>query len=216
MKKLNIRELAQSLQLSASTVSKALKDSYEISSQTKQRVLEAAERLNYTPNPYASSLKKKHSNTIAVIIPEIADNFFGLAIKGIQSVAETKGYHLLIYLSHEKFINEKMIAAECGSGRVDGILISISGETTSPEHYLKLQAEKIPIVFFDREFVDLDIPKVVTNDYDCGYIAAKHLLERGCSNPVFLSLSYSLSICAKRAEGFSVALFAAGITDEKK
>src|SRR3954471_8921756 len=176
MKKLNIRELAQSLQLSTSTVSKALKDSYEISSKTKQRVHEAAERLNYTPNPYASSLKKKNSKTIAVIIPEIADNFFALAIKGIQSVAEAKGYHLLIYLSHEKFINEKMIAAECGSGRVDGILISISGETTSPEHYLKLRAEKIPIVFFDREFANLDVPKVVTNDYDCGFMAAKHLL----------------------------------------
>ena len=216
MKKVNIRELAQSLQLSASTVSKALKDSYEISSKTKQRVQEAAARLNYTPNPYASSLKKKHSKTIAVIIPEIADNFFSLAIKGIQSVAETKGYHLLIYLSHEKFINEKLIVAECSSGRVDGILISISEETISPEHYLKLTSEKIPIVFFDRDFENLDIPKVITNDYDCGYMAAQHLLERGCSNPVFLSVSSSLPICAKRAAGFAAALCAAGIMAEQK
>ena len=216
MKKLNIRELAQSLQLSPSTVSKALKDSYEISSKTKQRVLEAAERLNYTPNPYASSLKNKNSKTIAVVIPEIADNFFSLALKGIQSVAETKGYHVLIYLSYEKYVNEKMIAAECSSGRVDGILISISGETTSPEHFLRLKAEKRPIVFFDREFENLDIPKVVTNDYDSGYTAAKHLLEQGCKKPVFLSVSSSLPICAKRAAGFAAALFEAGISAERK
>src|SRR5207245_11407970 len=81
---------------------------------------------------------------------------------------------------------------------------------------LRLQSEKIPLVFFDRGFENLDIPKVVTNDYDCGFMAAKHLLERGCRNPVFLSLSYSLSICAKRAEGFSEALLAAGICDEQK
>ncbi|MFT4156106.1 LacI family DNA-binding transcriptional regulator [Parafilimonas sp.] len=216
MKKLNIRELAKSLGLSASTVSKALKDSYEISNATKQKVLEAAERLDYTPNPYASSLRKKRSKTIAVIMPEVADNFFSLAINGIQSIAKTKGYHVLIYLSHDKFEHEKMIVEDCRSGRVDGVLISISGETTSAEHCLKLRSEKIPVVFFDRELENLDIPKVITNDYDCGNTATRHLLERGCKNPVFLSLSSSLSICAKRAKGFAAALCETGINPERK
>ena len=90
MKKVNMKELAKELNLSVATVSKALHDSYEISAQTKKKVLEAAARLNYTLNPYASSLRKKGSKTIAVILPEVADNFFSLAINGIQSVAEKK------------------------------------------------------------------------------------------------------------------------------
>lgn len=101
MHPVNIRQLASELNLSISTVSKALKDSYEISVETKKRVLALAKELNYTPNPYASSLRRKKSNTIAVVIPEVADSFFSLAIKGIEDIAQTKGYHVLIYLTYE-------------------------------------------------------------------------------------------------------------------
>lgn len=201
-----MKELAGELGVSVATVSKALHDSHEISEQTKHKVLEAASRLNYTLNPYASSLRKRKSRTIAVILPEVADNFFSLAIKGIQSVAETKGYHVLIYLSHEKFANEKSIVDECGSGRVDGILISVSSETTEGDHILKLQQKNVPVVFFDREFEDLSISKVITNDFESGYLSATHLLDNGCENPVFLSISNNLSICRKRAQGFKTAL----------
>jgi LacI family transcriptional regulator len=206
MKKLSMKELAKELNVSVATVSKALSDSHEISEQTKTKVLETAARLNYTLNPYASSLRNKKSKTIAVILPEVADNFFSLAINGIQSVAEKKGYHVLIYLSHEKFINEKSIAAECSSGRVDGVLISVASETANADHLLKLQKENLPVVFFDREFEGLHIAKVVTNDFECGYLAATHLIQNGCKNPVFLSISSSLSICNKRADGFKAAL----------
>ncbi len=206
MKKLSMKELAKELNVSVATVSKALSDSHEISEQTKTKVLETAARLNYTLNPYASSLRNKKSKTIAVILPEVADNFFSLAINGIQSVAEKKGYHVLIYLSHEKFINEKSIAAECSSGRVDGVLISVASETANADHLLKLQKENLPVVFFDREFEGLHIAKVVTNDFECGYLAATHLIQNCCKNPVFLSISSSLSICNKRADGFKAAL----------
>jgi len=206
MKKLSMKELAKELNVSVATVSKALSDSHEISEQTKIKVLETAARLNYTLNPYASSLRNKKSKTIALILPEVADNFFSLAINGIQSVAEKKGYHVLIYLSHEKFINEKSIAAECSSGRVDGVLISVASETANADHLLKLQKENLPVVFFDREFEGLHIAKVVTNDFECGYLAATHLIQNGCKNPVFLSISSSLSICNKRADGFKAAL----------
>lgn len=206
MKKLSMKELAKELNVSVATVSKALSDSHEISEQTKTKVLDTAARLNYTLNPYASSLRNKKSKTIAVILPEVADNFFSLAINGIQSVAEKKGYHVLIYLSHEKFINEKSIAAECSSGRVDGVLISVASETANADHLLKLQKENLPVVFFDREFEGLHIAKVVTNDFECGYLAATHLIQNGCKNPVFLSISSSLSICNKRADGFKAAL----------
>ncbi len=201
-----MKELAKELKVSVATVSKALNDSYEISEPTKKKVLEAASRLNYTINPYAGSLRNRKSKTIGVILPEIADNFFSFAINGIQSVAESKGYHVLIYLSHEKFINEKSMVAECRSGRVDGVLISVTSETTDGDHIVKLQQENVPVVFFDREFDGIGVAKVITNDYQCGYISAEHLIKNGCKNPVFLSVSSCLGICKKRAEGFMAAL----------
>ena len=202
MQKVNLKELARQLNLSFATVSKALHDSHEISSKTKHIVLEAAARLNYTPNPYASSLRRKKSKTIAVIIPEVADSFFSLAINGIQSVAELKGYHVLIYLSHEKFEIEQSIVAACGSGRVDGVLISISKETCTNDHLTSLQSENIPIIFFDREFENFNTAMVLTNDFECGKISAEHLIETHCKKPVFLSASTSLPMCTKRSEGF--------------
>ncbi|MEO8414298.1 MAG: substrate-binding domain-containing protein [Ginsengibacter sp.] len=172
----------------------------------QKKILEAAARFNYTLNPYAISLRRKASKTIAVILPEVADSFFSLTINGIQFVAERKGYHVLIYLSHDKFLNEKSIVGECGSGRVEGVLISVTSETTLPDHIINLQAENIPIVFFDREFEGLPVAKVLTNDFESGYLAASHIIMNGCTNPVFLSISSSLSICNKRAEGFKEAL----------
>jgi LacI family transcriptional regulator len=206
VRKINMRELAKVLNVSVATVSKALSDSYEISESTKKKVLEAASRFNYTLNPYASSLRNKKSKTIAVVVPEVADNFFSLAINGIQSVAEKKDYHVLIYLSHEKFVNEKAILSQCCTGRADGVLISVSSETTEPDHILKLKNQNIPVVFFDRALEGLQIAKVVTNDYESGYQSAIHLIENGCKRPVFLSVSSSLSICHNRANGFKAAL----------
>ncbi|MCH5684967.1 LacI family transcriptional regulator [Niabella sp. W65] len=107
MGNITIRELAQQLGLSIATVSKALKDSYEISDATKKKIVSLANELNYTPNPYASSLRKQQSKTLAVVLPEVADSFFSLAINGIQEVALAKGYHVLFYLSHESFELEK-------------------------------------------------------------------------------------------------------------
>lgn len=215
MSKLTIKTLAKELGLSIATVSKALKDSHEISSETKKKVLAMAEQLNYVPNPYASSLRKQKSKTIAVILPEVADNFFSLAINGIQAVAATKNYHVLIYLSHESFAIKKNTVNHCLSGRVDGVLLSVSSETTDASHFEKLQKENIPLVFFDREFENFKAPKVITNDYACGYKAAKLLIEKGCKHPVFLSTSESLSICSKRSAGFAAALTDAGLTKNK-
>jgi LacI family transcriptional regulator len=213
-KKINIKTLAAELKLSVATISKALRDSHEISKETKERVLAKASLLKYTPNPYASSLRRKKSNTIAIILPEVSDHFFSLAIDGIQSVAEKKGYHVLIYLSHEKYAIEKALIDDCNSGRIDGVLISISRETEDPAHFKKLQEENIPIVFFDRAFENFKTAKVVTNDYECGSIAASHLIDKGCIHPVFLSISNCLPICIKRSEGFKKTLEEAGLLHE--
>jgi LacI family transcriptional regulator len=209
--KLRIKDLAKELHLSVATISKALKDSHEISPETKKRVLDLAKQLNYSPNPYASSLRKKSSKTIAVVLPEVADSFFSLAINGIESVAQEKGYHVLIYLTHESFLREEAILKEFQSGRVDGILISVSGETCSSDHIKAVLAEGIPVLFFDRVCDDVETAKVITNDFESGYKAAVHLLEQGCKKIAYLSMSPNLSISNCRMKGYQKALADHGI-----
>lgn len=206
MSSTTIKILAKELNLSVATVSKALRDSYEISNETKQKVLALAEKLNYVPNPYASSLRKRESKTIAVVLPEVADSFFSQAINGIESVAQDKGYHVLIYLTHESFNREENILKEFQSGRVDGILISVSGETIHSDHIKKAMASGIPVVFFDRVCEDVETARVITDDFECGYKAARHLAEQGCKKIAYLSVSSNLSISNNRMQGFQQAL----------
>ncbi|WP_160716183.1 LacI family DNA-binding transcriptional regulator [Chitinophaga solisilvae] len=216
MKKVNIKALAQELNLSSSTVSKALRDSYEISAATKQRVLEMAARLQYTPNAYASSLRGKKSKNIAVIIPEVADSFFSLAINGIEAAVKAKGYHVLIYLTHESFAAESAIMKEFYSGRVDGVLMSVSRETTDGQHIRQLMAQDIPVVFFDRALEELPVAKVLTDDYHSGYTAARHLIQNGCRRIAFLGMSETLSISHHRRAGYQHALQEYGLAATRK
>jgi LacI family transcriptional regulator len=206
MKHVTIRALARELNLSVSTISKALRDSYEISAETKARVLALAATLNYTPNPYASSLRGKKSRTIGVVVPEVADSFFSLAINGIESVMKAMGYHVLICLTHEQFDNEQLILKEFQSGRVDGVLLSVSRETLSGDHIRHLAAQDVPVVFFDRALDEVQAPRIVTNDFESGYAATAHLVEKGCREIVYLGISRSLSISNRRMEGYRRAL----------
>jgi LacI family transcriptional regulator len=206
MKNINIKELAGKLNLSVSTVSKALNDSYEISDKTKKRVLETATTLNYIPNPYASSLRGRKSKNIAVVIPEVADSFFSLAINGIESVAKEKGYHVLIYLTHESFENEKTILKEFQCGRVDGVLISVSSETSQSDHINSLISNGVPVIFFDRVCEKVETAMITTDDFESSYKAVKHLIQQGCDKIAFLGISKSLSIFGKRMAGYLQAL----------
>lgn len=206
MKQITIRELARELSLSVSTISKALNNSHEISDETKKRVLEAAVNLNYVPNPYASSLRGRKSGNIAVVIPEVADSFFSLAINGIESVAKEKGYHVLICLTHESFENEKTILKEFKGGRVDGVLLSVSRDTSQSDHIRDLISNGIPVIFFDRACDDVDTAKITTNDFESAYMATEHLVQQGCDRIAFLGISKILSISNKRLEGFLKAL----------
>jgi LacI family transcriptional regulator len=206
MKNINIKELALKLNLSVSTVSKSLNDSYEISEETKRRVLEMAELLNYVPNPYASSLRGRKSKNIAVVIPEVADSFFSLAINGIESVAKEKGYHVLICLTHESFENERTILKEFQGGRVDGVLLSVSRETKQCNHINDLIENGLRVVFFDRACDDVETAKITTDDFESSYKATVHLIAQGCKRITFLSISDSLSISNKRLEGYLQAL----------
>lgn len=202
----NLKRLAEELGLSISSVSKALRDSYEISAETKKRVREMADKLNYQPNPFASSLRRKRSITIAVVIPEIANNFFALAMDGIQMVAQQKGYHVLTYLTHEDFKNEESTIRHLQGGRVDGVLISLCRDTADVSHLASLHETGIPLVFFDRVPETMECPTVTTDDYESGFKATEHLIQAGCKKISCLSLSNYLSITHKRMNGYEDAL----------
>lgn len=211
MSQVNLKRLAQELNLSIATVSRALQDSYEVSPQTKERVKALAAELNYQPNAYASSLRRNVSKTIGVVIPEVANHFFSLAINGIEEIARQSGYHVLIYLTHDDYEREVAITQYLTGGRVDGLLMSVASETREFAHLQKLYASKPAIVFFDRV---CDFPvtaKVTTNDYESGYLATRHLIEAGCRHIAHLSVSGSLSIGRMRMEGYLAALHEHGL-----
>lgn len=213
MSNVTIKLLAERLNLSTATISKALCDSHEISTSTKERVLALAKELNYVPNPYAGSLRRNKSKTIAVLIPEVADSFFSLALNGIEEVALEKGYHTLIYLTHEKLEREKVILQSLAGGRVDGVIMSVTVETDSFDH-IKEFNQHFPVVFFDRVCEEVETAKITTNDLECGYEATKHLIEAGCKKIALLSISNSLSIISERMEGFKKAIEEFGLSEE--
>src|SRR5260221_1160242 len=206
MNTVNLKQLAQELNLSVSTVSRALRDSWEISTPTKQRVFDLARKMNFQPNPYASSLRKHRSRTIAVVIPEVANNFFALAIKGIETVARDKGYHVLIYLTNEEVAEEMAITSTLQSGRVDGVILSLCGTTQDIRHLLELQQRNIPLVCFDRVSDNITATKVMTKDYEGGFVATEHLIKAGCRTIAHLTISMSLSISHRRQEGYTDSL----------
>ena len=206
----NIKRLAQELNISIATVSKALNDSYEISLKTKNRVWTLAKALNYTPNPAASNLRSNKTKTIAVIIPCVANNFFSLAIKGIEEIARQYGYHVLIYQTHEDTEMEKSFTNSLLNGRVDGILTSVSSNEYNDEYYRDL-VKKIPVVLFDRVYESLDTFKVTTDDYQISFEATTHLIECGCKKIAYLYGLDQLPAGRARFMGYTDALHAQGL-----
>lgn len=206
MNNINLKKLAQELNLAVSTVSRALRDSHEISQETKNRVKALAAELGFQPNPHASSLRQNKSRTIAVIIPEIENNFFSQVMNGVEDVAQQKGYHVLIYLTHENHSREKDILNVLRSGRVDGLMISVSNTTSGHADFIAYKDAGIPLVFFDRVLDDLDVPNVTTDDAEAAFRATEHLIQRGAKRIAFLSMAANLSISERRREGFERAL----------
>lgn len=200
-----VKTLAKELNISIATVSKALNDSYEISIDTKQKVWDLAKKLKYERNPAASNLRSHKTKTIAVIIPEIANNFFSLAINGIEEIARKRDYHVLIYQTHENSETEIAFTDSLLSGRVDGILISVSSSTENYQHFKEL-VKKIPVVFFDRTIEDIDGIKITTDDYESAYNATSHLIETGCQNIAYLNALNNLSTGKNRLAGYQDAL----------
>ena len=212
----NLKWIAKELNVSISTVSRALHDSYMVSEETKKRVLDLAKKVNFQLNPHASSLRRQKSKTIAVVIPEIANNFFALAINGIDEIAQSKDYHILIYLTHDSLQREISITEHLQNGRVDGILMSLSSETNTYDHLVELKKTNIPIVFFDRVYKGFETVTVTTDDFESGFKATEHLIKQGCKRIAYLQISKNLSIGQQRLNGYQSALEKYDIPQEER
>ena len=210
MDKVNIQRLADELNLSIATVSRALRDSYQIRPETKKKVWDLARKLNYQPNPLASGLRGQKSKNIAVIFPELANNFFSLAINGIEEIARQKGYQVLIYLTHESAESEINFVRGLANGRVDGLLLSLSSETGNYDHITALN-QKLPVILFDRVCESADMLKVTTDDYESSYQATTHLVEQGCRRIMYLMALKNITAGKQRLKGYTDALAAAGL-----
>jgi LacI family transcriptional regulator len=206
MRNINIKELAKVLNLSTSTVSRAFRDNSDISKETKDKILAAAKEFNYQPNHYASNLREQRSKTIAVILPELANNFFSQAIHGIERIARSKGYHILIYATDDDYEKEVSFIRHLHNGRADGIIMSVSGEANDHTYLNELNQQRLPLVFFDRVYEDIITPRVITNDYDSSFAAAQHLIKQGCKRIAYLVINKNLSIGKTRMQGYLDAL----------
>jgi len=205
-KPITIKDIAQALGLSASTVSRALSDSYEINPETKKRVLEYAEKNNYKRNPIALSLKQRKSYSIGVVVCEVANSFFSQAIDGIESIAYKNGYNIIITQTHDAYELEVMNIKHLANRSVDGILISLSAETTNFEHIKKLHEAGLPIVLFDRIYDGMDTHKVSSDNKKGAKMATQHLINKGYRKIAHLANAPHLSITKERLAGYQEAL----------
>ncbi|EHQ26739.1 LacI family DNA-binding transcriptional regulator [Mucilaginibacter paludis] len=203
---ITIKDIAKALGLSTSTVSRALRGGYEISAETKKLVLEYAEKINYHPNPIALSLKERRSHSIGVVVCEVANNYFSQAINGIESIAYSRGYHVIITQTHESSEREVVNVQHLASRSVDGLLISLSSETQDLSHLKYLHEKGLPMVFFDRVTNDIDTHKVIANNYEGAFSATEHLIKAGFRRIGHLTSSPQLSISIERLEGYKAAL----------
>ena len=201
-----IKDIARALGLSTSTVSRALRDSYEISSETKQLVLDYARKINYRPNPIALSLKEKRSRSIGVIVCEIANSYFSQAINGIESVAYNRGYNVIISQSHESYEREVLDLQYLASRSIDGLIISIAAETKDFTHLSNLHDRGFPIVFFDRVVDEMKTHKVIANNHQGAYDATTHLIRKGYKRIANITNAENLLITKKRVEGYKKAI----------
>ena len=201
-----IKDIAKALGLSTSTVSRALRDSYEISPETKKLVLEYAEKINYQPNPIALSLKERRSRSIGVIVCEIANSFFSQVINGIESIAYNNGYNVIIAQSRESFDREVINLQYLTSRSIDGLIVSVSTETNDFSNFKQLHERGLPIVFFDRIVDEIITHKVVVDGRKGAYDATVHLIKNGYRNIAVLANAEVLSITKERLGGFRKAM----------
>jgi len=201
-----LKDLANELGIHFTTVSRALRNHPNVSPETRKRVLELAEERGYQPDSIAQNLKSKKSYTIAVMVPEIQNDFFSSVISGIEEVAYQEGYTIMVFQSNEDYQREQLNLRPIVSQRVAGLLISVSKSTLNGNHFKKLEKQHIPIVFFDRFCKDVKASRVYTDDYIGAMKAVEHLISQGYQRIAHLAGPESVSVSKSRFEGYVHAL----------
>jgi len=211
MKRATLRDIAQALNVTVATVSRALKNYPDISTSTKQAVLAAAERLRYAPHPLAVKLRQQAYKVIGVVVPDIVHPFFSDVISGIVDVAEAQGYHVILSQSNERYDKEIRVTRMLQATGVDGLLVCLSNETTAVDHLRELQDYDLPVVLFDKVSPELDASAVVTNDFQGAYDATAHLIGLGRRRIAHLKGTPHPQNTRRRFEGYQAALAAHGL-----
>lgn len=217
--KATLKQIAKELHVSVSTVSKALNDSPEISTQTKVKIQEYAKLKNYKPNVIGLNLKNRKTKTIGVIIPNILNSFFAKVFSGIEKVADQKGYNVIMCISNESLEKEVHTLEMLSNGTIDGFILSVSEEAqklNEYNHFSEIINEGTPIVMFDRIAEGINCDKVIVDDFDSSYNATKHLVNLGCKNIALVSSIDNLSVGKLRAEGYLKAMLDSNLPINEK
>jgi LacI family transcriptional regulator len=206
---ITLKKLAEELNVSVSTVSKALNNNHEISKETIDKVKTLAKLYNYKPNRAALNLKSRNTKTIGVIIPDILNHFFAKVLYSIEKETSKRGYNIITSLSNESYEKEMENLELLSNGSVDGFIVSVAQESqmeNKTNHFNTIVQENLPLVMFDRVLNEVECMKVVINDYDSAFNATSHLLNEGRKKIVLLSNISELSVGKLRTKGYKNAL----------
>lgn len=211
-----ILDIARALNISKSTVSRALQGHKDIKEATRTAVVEMARKLDYQPNLLAKSLVKSKSNTIGIIVPEFVNYFFPTFIMGAQEVASQEGYNVIICQSQESVRTEIANTQVLLASRVEGVIISMTRETSAFDHFRSFGRHNIPIVFFNRICEKISASRVIVNDYEGAYNAVEHLIQNGYKKIAHISGPSNLRLSQNRINGYLDALKAHGLSSRKQ
>lgn len=208
---ITIKDIAKALNISPSTVSRALKNHPDISEETKKEVQKYAQKFNYKPNILASNLRMSKNNTIGVIVPEIIHYFFSSVLSGIEQVSNREGYNVIICQSSENYEKEIRNVDALISSRVAGVLACLSKTTSTYDHFQQIINHGIPLVFYDRVCIIINTDRVVVDDYTGAFSAVEYLIQTGCKRIAFYSSPLHLEISKNRRNGYLDALYKYGL-----
>jgi LacI family transcriptional regulator len=206
-----IHDIARRLNITASTVSRALKDHPRISAETKKNVLKTAKKLNYQPNHIAAALRNGRSNILGIIVPTVDRNFFSSVVRGIEEIANGAHYNVMICQTYDDHKKEIATVEALLNARVDGIIASYAKETVNFDHFLKVKEKGIPLILFDRFNDELEVSQIVSDDFLGAYKATEHLIQQGCKRIAHFSNTLKISIYKERLRGYREALLANGL-----
>ena len=206
VKKTTIHDIARELDITASTVSRALKNHPRISDNTKKLVIATAKKMNYQPNSIAAALRQGTSKLVGILVPTIDRNFFGTIVRGVEEILNEAGYNVIISQSNDSPEKERANLKALLEAQVDGVFASFAKENTSFEHFQTLIDQDIPLILFDRTHESLNVDSVVIDDYNAAYKATEHLISQGCKRILHFTSNSEISIYRERKRGYQDAL----------